>query len=72
MSDILEVDKGHRGMALEWQAEESELDPVGNGERGMESLCRMGKGLGLSFGKITLTAMSRMNSIGSQWRNGGH
>lgn len=58
-------------MALEWQDEELELDPVSNGGRGMESLCRMEQELGLYSGRITLTALSSMNSRGAQWRKGG-
>ena len=58
------------GMALEWQAGELELDPVSNGGRGMQSLCRMEKELGLCFARITLTALSSTNSRGAQWRTG--
>lgn len=40
--DVLEGGKGKRGMALEWQAEEPELAPAGNGG-GPWSLCAVWK-----------------------------
>lgn len=69
-SDIIEGDQGQREMALEWQAEELELDPVVMG-RGAEPLCSMEQEIGLYFGTITLTAVSKTNSGGAPWRNGG-
>lgn len=69
-SDILEGGKAQRGLALEWQAEELELDPVGNGG-GAWSLCAARKRDRFVFWNDP-SAVSRTNSGGAPWRNGGH
>lgn len=62
--DIFEVGKDQRGMTLQ----ELELDPVGNGQPW--NICAGWEKSYLCVGKITLTAVSRMDLKRAHWRNG--